>query len=433
MSASRPFYIVLCLLCTAMSARSAEKPNDNRSNDSSQRIDTGYTREWGGKTFEEWRKDLKHHPDPSYRVRALMALPYFKQAADALPDVVGRLYDRDASPRVKAAQLLRMIQPHETDRTRIIAGLARSISHDPQSIIRYEAALSLQAFCPFNFKEKVEQDALQDLVLGLRSTSTYELREICIVTLILAGVDPKTGPNPRVTDALIWEANFKNEPTTQVRLKAIMALGAQGRPHDPQKLKDVMSVLRLKNNYQSSHAVIRIWTHVAIIALMENADKKDLDTIAEYLTNREASIREQAVMALGALEEKAQDYVNDILKMLKREKITAVRAAAAIALGRMKNTGPDVLKTLIGMTEEDSPETILLVWNACTGLVMLGVNNAEVMKAMNKVLEHKSLKEFQKKQIEKMIEELQNPRKKVVKEVPKALDKKAPPKRNKRR
>jgi len=422
MSSSKPFYVVLCLLCTALVAR-AEQPNDNRSTDSSQRVDNGYTKEWGGKRFDEWVKDLKN-PDPSYRAAALMALVYFKQAADAVPDVLVRLReDHDASPRVKAAMVLRMIPHHDTDRTRIILGLARAFSHDPQSIIRYEAVKSLQAFCPLHFESEKERDALKDLVDGLKSTSTYEIRDACIFTLILAGVDPKNGPDPKVTDALIWHANFNNEPTTQVRLKAIMALGAQGRPLDPKRLQNVMNVLKMPSNYQSRQPTVRIWSHVAIIALEEKVNKKDLDTIAGYLTNREAAIREQAVTALGALEDKAQGYVDDILKLLKREQVPSVKSAAALSLGRMKNTGSRVLEALIRLTEEKERENIGTVMSACTAFVMLGVNTAEVLKAMDKVVEHESLEKYQKDYVRKMIEDLQNPRKKPVRNVANAPDK----------
>lgn len=430
MSSSKHFCIALCLLCTVVPAR-AGKPNDARPTDTSQRVDNGYTKEWGGKRFDEWVKDIKSNPDPSVRADAMQALFFFKQAADAIPDVVVRLQkDVDASPRVKAAMLLRMLPHHETDRTRIIKALAHSISHDLQSIIRYEAARSLQAFCPLHFEVKEEKDALQDLVDGLKSTSTYELRDACITTLIWAGVDPKTGPDARVTDALIWLADFQHEPTTKVRVKAIMALGAQGRPQDPNKLQRVMGVLKMDANYRSRHPTVRIWSHVAIIALEEKTNKKDLDTIAGYLTSREAAVREQAVSALGALEDKAQAYVDDILKMLngsKPEQVPSVKAAAALSLGRMKNTGPRVIQTLVRLSEEKERENIGTVISACQAFEMLGANTPEVMKAMDKVLEHESLEKYQKDMIRKMIEEIQNPKKKPARNAPDAPEKKTAP------
>lgn len=427
MSSSKPCFVVLCLLCTALVV-SAGQPNDNRSADSSQKVDTGYTKEWGGKSFEEWRRDIKFNADPSYRAAALMAMLHFKQAADAVPDVLTRLREEgDASPRVKAAMLLRMIPHHETDRPRIIRALAHTVSHDLQSIIRYEAAVSLRLFCPFRFDVKEEREAIQDVVAGLRSTSTYELREICIDVLMKAGVDPKTGPDPRVTDALIFHANFMNEPTTQVRLNAIVALGAQGRPQDAKKLQNVIGVLKQPANYQSKHPTVRIWSHVAIIALEEKVNPKDLKTIAGYLSDRDAAVREQAVRALGALQDKAGSYVDEILKMLSREQVPAVKSAAAIALGNMKNKGSRVIDALTKLSEEDERETIGVTISACYGFVLLGSNSAEVLRAMDKVLEHKSLEKYQKDLVRKLIEELQNPGKKPVRNAGKEPEKGSAP------
>jgi HEAT repeat protein len=424
MSSSKPLCVVLCLLCTALPVW-AGKPNDNRSTDSSQRADTGYTREWGGKRFDEWKKDLIHS-DPTDRVAAMLALLNFEQRAEAVPEVVKRLYaDGDASVRIKAAIFMRVIRPRDVDRTRVIRGLAHAL-RDYQSVVRYEAAWSLQSFCPFNFENKEERDALQDLVACLGDTSTtssYEVREMCIDTLMKARMDPKTGPDQRVTEALIAHADHLKEAAARVRVKAIMALGAQGRPQDPRLLQRVMGILKSPANFQSKNPSVRIWAHVAVIALEEKANKKDLDTIAGYLKEVKAAVRAEAVLALGSLEDKAEGYVGKIVEMLKEEKIPAVKANAALALGRMQNTGPNVINGLIRLTEEKERENIVTVLYACQAFVMLGVNNAEVMKAMDKVLEHESLDKDQKDVVRKMIEELQNPRKKPVRNVVNAPDK----------
>ncbi len=442
MSSCKPLCLVLCLLCTSLSVRGADGPKDNptksdsRSSGSMQQTDSGSTKEWGGKSLQDWVRDL-HHADPSYRVAALLALPKFKQAADVLPEVVAMMSkDGDAAVRIKAAKLLGWIRPHDTDRTRVIRGLARAL-HDLQPVVRYDAAVSLQSFCPFQFENKEESDALQDLAACLKNTSftsSYELREVCIDTLMMARVDPKNGPDARVTEELIAHADRNIEMATRVRVKAIMALGAQGRPRDPKLLQRVMSTLKMQSNFQSKNPSVRIWSHVAVIALEEKVNKKDLEAIAGYLKEREAAVRAEAVMALGSLEDKAKDYVGNILELLEREKIPAVKANAALALGRIKNTGSRVLSALIKLTEEDDRDSILVVLHACQALVWLGVNNAEVMKAMDKVREHKSLEKHQKDIVSKMIEELENPRKKQpAKEAPKAPEKGGAPKQNNRR
>ncbi|HTU92012.1 MAG TPA: HEAT repeat domain-containing protein [Gemmataceae bacterium] len=442
MSSFKHLGIVVCLLCTALPAH-AEKPNDNRtanddsrSNGSMQQTDSGYTKEWGGKNIHEWIRDLRFHSDPTCRVEAILAIPNFKQAADAVPEMLKQLKsDGDASVRVKAAQLMRLMPHHKVDRTRIITGLAYSLHHDPQSIIRYEAAVSLQSYCPLDFSNKDEVGVLQDLVAGLNQTTTYELREACVLALMSAGVDPKTGPDPKVTDALITRANPTYEAATRVRVQAIVALGVQGRPQDKNKFDKVMGVLTMAANYNSrTNPIVRIWAHVSVIALQvqQKDNKKELDTIAEYLTHKEAVNRREAVRALGALEEKSQAYVDNILTLLKREDIPAVKEEAAMALGRMKNTGARVIGALVRLSEEDKPESWPIVRNVCLAFLMLGVNNGEVMKALDKVVEHKSLQKYQKDWVKKVIEEIQNPRKKA-KDAPKNSEKAIAPKKDKKR
>lgn len=427
MSSSKPFSVVLCLLCLALPAR-AENPKDkgrlttdNRSRSNSQQMQMEI-HEIGGKKLDQWKKDL-HDPDPSVRAAALLAVIYFGQAATrAIPDVVDRLHDPDASPRAKAAMVLRMIPHLPADRSRIIKGLGRAIANDPQTIIRYEAAVSMKFMCPLVGKD--ERSAIQDLLVSVKSTSTFELREACIEALIYAGPDPKTGPDPRVTRELITKANFQFEPTQRVRLKAITALGALGRPQNPKDLADVMSVLKSRYNYHSKKPVVRIWTHVAIIALEEKADTKDLDTIADYLKNKEAFIRAEAAKALGALEDKAQNYVANICDLLQREEDPNVKESAALALGRMRNTGARVIGELIRITEEQDKKFIPAVLNACLALGELGANTPEVMKALNKVLERRDLEDYQKDYfVKKAIEKITHPKQRTIKAPVKNPDK----------
>lgn len=442
MSSYKPFSLAMCLLCAALPAR-AEKPNDNRNDSNSsgslQRSDNGYTPKWGGKTIHQWIRDLEH-TDPTNRVEAMIALQFFKQAADAMPDILKRLArDGDASVRVKAAMLTKGIPHHPVHRTRIITALAHALHHDPQSVVRYEAAVSLQYYfgiSPINFNVKEERDVLQDLVAGLTQGVTYELREACVVALMKAGVDPTKGPDPRVTDALVARANPIYEAAMRVRVRAITCLGGQGRPQDPKKFDSVMNVLKMPANYSKrAQPAVRIWAHVAVIALTEKKDnKKELDAIAEYLTHEEAAIRAEAVAALGALQERSRDYIDDVLKLLRRnDNPPTVKAAAAEALGNMKNTGSKVIAALIRLTEEDEPESFLSVYHACRGLALLSPNSAEVRNALDKVLEHKSLQKWQRMIIKKGIEEIDNPKKQLAKDPPKNPDKGIAPKQNKNR
>jgi HEAT repeat protein len=400
MSSSKTLFALLAVLCCAVHAF-AQKPNDSPSQYPSQE-NPPIPREIGGKTYDQWKQDLKHD-DPSVRANAITVIPGFReQAMDAVLLLIDRTHDKDASPRVKAVLALKIMGVRGTDRQRVVKALGERIANDSQAIVRYEAAQALMRFGPDG------REVVGDLVKGLGDSSTWELRHACILALIVAGVDEMKGPDPRVTDALLLRINTFYEPTFQVRLEAIIALGALGRPQDPKKLQQVIAGLR--QHFNSSNKAIKIWSHVSMMALEDKVNTKDLDTIAGYLSERDRDVRVQAVTALGALQSKAHDYLPKICDMLRSEKEPQVQAAACNALGRMGDKSEKVLHTLIRLTEKDDLESVSVVLSACSALAQIGAPTPEVMEAMNKVLEHRSMSPQQKDLVRKYMEEVKKPK-----------------------
>lgn len=424
MSWSKTLYALPCLLCLAPFTV-AEKPDaprslstDNRKSGSSSDMTDEYTSEIGGKKFEDWLAELSN-PDPSVRCAALIALTQFKQAARAVPRIAERLYphpDADASCRVKAAIALLLIEHLPTDHSRAMQALAHAVSTDPQSIVRYEAVRTLKfRFCPINHKDKDEREVITKHVLSsIGSITTYELREACIDTVIAAGVDPEKGPDPSITRALLERANVTREPTDQVRLKAIMALGIMGRPQAPELWSQVQNLLKTTARYSTTrrHRIIGIWARVSQMALEEKVNQKDMDDIAKYLNDHEAAMRAQAVTAFGALQDKSHAYLGRMCQMVtgsKPEKDNNVLIALATALGHMNNNGDNVQKALIQMTKSEAKEKQGVVLAACSAMAQLRINGPTAIQAMNDAMEHPSLEEYQKKIIKAYIETAQSP------------------------
>ncbi len=342
-------------------------------------------------------KDL-YHTDPSVRSNAIRVIPSFGVKAEkAVPRLVEITHDRDASPRVKTVIAFQYMAIRGTDRSRVVEALGKRISSDTNSIVRFEAARALRRFGPDGCA------VVADLVRGVGDGSTYELRSACIIALIVAGVDSEKGPDTRVTDALILRTKAGIEPTTQVRLEAIIALGAMGRPHDPRKLAQVLSAL--KENFPSSNKVIRIWSHVSIMALEDKVDKNYLKIIADYLKDRERDIRVQAVTALGALQSKSQDYLPNILDLFRAKDDVEVLSAACSALGHIGNRGPRVLRVLINQTEKTGTENHPLILAAASALAQLASTDAEAVAALDKVLARDDLTRQQKDTLRLAIEE----------------------------
>lgn len=419
MSSSKTLVALLAVLCLAPVART-DPPNDSKSsrkNNDDLIPSQDIPREIGGKTYEHWKEELKH-PDPSVRANAITVMPLFRdKAMDAIPIIVDRTHDQDASPRAKAVLALGMMDIRDTDKSKVVDALGKRVTSDSQAIVRYEAAKVLASG---RFKPEEVRRVIGDLVRGIGDTSTWELRQFSIRAIMLAGVDEKTGPDARVTDALILRTKAFNEPAMQVRLYSIMALGAQGRPQDPSKLRIVYGAL--KDNYSSRNIPIKIWSHVSVMALEDKVNDKDMGMIADYLKHEDRDVRYHALSALGALQGKSHEYIGRVLETLQREKETSVQQAGCRALGRMGDKSDKVLRTLIRFTESDKRESVSVVLEACQAFAQLGANTPEVMDAMNKVLDHRSMDVQTQFIVKQLIEEAKKP--KVVEDKKKEKDNK---------
>jgi HEAT repeat protein len=427
MPSSTSLSAALCLLCLTLPLR-AEPPNggrltrtdnDSRPNDPSREMREKWTipEEVGGKTYNEWKRDLSHS-DPYARIQAIMAILAFgEQAAEAVPTLTRMLQrDReDGGVKAKVLLALKIMKINESDKENTVKAVAHTIANDTQSIIRYEAACTIARFgSVFAKSPEMRQKVVADLVKGLGDTSTCEMRKACITALIVAGVDPKQGPEPRVTDALILRTKPYWEPSKIVRLEAIIALGAMGRPRDPKKLSQVLGALR--EHYKSSDKPIKIWTHVSLMALDDDKiDPNEVNMIVRYLKDPDREVRKHAVTALGAMEKKADEHVKDICTLLETEKETMVQEAACSTLARMGDKSPGVLRTLIRLTTLDKRKNSGVVLAACAALAHFHVASPEVMTAMKAVLKHNSLSEQELQAVEGYIAILESP----VQEAPK--------------
>lgn len=460
MSSSKPFFFVVCLLCLALAVRAeksdkpkkpscpcaergsctcgdlalaarAEKPDDNRPakddnrvSDSSRGMIQSDT-VVGGKTLHEHIKALSD-PDPSVRNHALRCIPYYGEAAGvAVPDVVRRLKDVDASCHVSAIMALKIMYVPTTQREAVVKGLGRTLvdSVNSQQIHKYEA---MKAMGRFGALKDEERTAVMDVVPSL-SSPNYEVREAAIDAILVAGPDPKNGPDSRVTDALIAHADSYREHAISVRWKAIMALGALGRPQDRNgnKLAQVYNVLKSRGNWNSPNKIIRMWSHVSVMALEDKVYEKELEGIAKLLKDQKPDIRVQAATALGALRDKSRAYVGDVCELIEREKDPMLTPTIIFALSRMNNNGARVMKTLIGVAELDDTNFAESMVAACSALKELAPNDPQVRQTLEKVSKYKSLQTYQRDMVKKMLEDLKNPPKQPEKAPAKDPPKKA--------
>jgi HEAT repeat protein len=296
--------------------------------------------EVGGKTFKQWTDDLKH-PDASVREEAIRALVLFgHDAPRAVPLIVERLRDTDASPRVKAAIALGMIAVNKDDIPKVTEALGQRILQDSQSMVRYYAASSLN-----NFGEDARYGQ-PGLVKGVSDLATWEIRHACICALRSAGKDASGAPSPSVEHALVQALH---DPTYKVRLEAILTIGTLGKPTDRSLFLTVVQALQ--DRLTDREPAVKIWAHIALMAIDEVNDKSVRGVIS-YLKNPDPKVRVEAARGLGAIATKLKvkaSLVEPALIGALQDKEANVIGAAALALTQMDELSGKARDDLLGL------------------------------------------------------------------------------------
>jgi HEAT repeat protein len=296
-----------------------------------------HTSEVAGKTLAQWMADLKH-PDPSVREEAIRAVTLFgPEASKAVPLLVDRLRDNDASPRVKACVALSMVEISKADIPAVVRALAQRVQEDTQSIVRYYAAVAL-----IRFGEDAKP-AVQALALRVSDGASWEIRHACVVALRRAGRDARGVPHPGVTRALL---EALRDPTLQVRFEAVTALGALGQPEDPALLSTVLRAM--EDRLHDRDKTVQIWAMVGLMAL-DKVNDAHVQAIIKFLKDRsqEPRVRIQAARALGTMGKKARGGVEALVSVLDDKEM--VVAAACASLAEIGDPGPEALAALAEM------------------------------------------------------------------------------------
>jgi HEAT repeat protein len=297
-----------------------------------------------GRRIEKWMDDMRSE-DPSVRERAIRAIVHFgPRATIAVPYLVERCTDVEASPRLRAVMALTVVEIRDSDRNKVIDALAKRLEvnavtkqfEDPQGIVRYHAAVALNRF------GEEAKSAIPGLINAVGDRSSFETRKAAIAALRQIARDAKNGPDARATHALLDRLAPGVEPAADVRLEAILSLGYMGRPADKGVLTKIEGTL--KGCAQGQNKPIAIWAIVSQMALGE-INKEHLDKIAKFMTTTEVDTRIHAARALGSVGPKARPYVGLLIEMLN-DKDYDTYSAGCVSIMSMGEPGEDAIKAL---------------------------------------------------------------------------------------
>ena len=310
--------------------------------------------EVGGRTFEQWTKDITHK-DPSKREQALRAVLGFgpEKAYEAVPAMLLELrrhtpdYPIDTSVRVNLALSLGAVlsakkNPDPKVMKEAVTLLSRLL-RDSQGIVKYRAAQALMSFGP------EARSAIPDMLPLLKDGASYEVRQAGAMALGKMAID-RAGPSLGVSTAL---RGLLADHACQVRQAACQALGMLGPPGDPTQKQLTLKALDPLAK-KDADPIVQVWAHMALMIYTGKVSEGGVELITHQLKNGDTSARIHAAEALLNLGPVVKDAVPAIAGALADKDPTVV-GLALITLGRM-----DSVRALTALetfaADKDKPE-----------------------------------------------------------------------------
>jgi HEAT repeat protein len=290
-----------------------------------------------GQGLAWWIKELESR-DASMRERAISALPYFGSAVggakiiDLLLRRASMREEEDASPRVRALQVLNAMEIKTEHAAKVVAGLTFAL-HDQQAVVRYTAAFGLVRF------GSEARSAIPALVLAADDRASWEIRRAALCALMTSGRTAKGTPDPKAVEAMV---RASKDPAAEVRLSSAVGLGMLGKTTNLDLYSQVE--VTLKNLSHDKDPRVAIWGKAAQMVLGEPTDE-DVLSLAGQVRSPLVPVRTHALQALASLGPKAKAAQARVLDALG-DKEPVVQFAAMNALVAMDDKAPAVLKAL---------------------------------------------------------------------------------------
>jgi HEAT repeat protein len=313
--------------------------------------------EIGGKTLEQWIKEIKS-TDPAICENAIRTVILFgKKGAKAAPALIDQLSHRDSSVKGNAAASLGYLSAYltNTDTERAVVRLANSMT-DGQSLVAFHAAMALYFF------GNQARPVIPQLINASKDNLTWELRRAATMALGVAGAPD--GKFPQDRRAVMALADRTEDRCSVVRLEAVTGLGMCGQPAAEADKLAVLAALEARYKTDKDDSV-RIWAHASYMYIDGKFSDAQLSAIASFLKSPKMSSRAHAAKALGTIGKEAGAYASKVVDLLEdKEPIAALTAANA--LPNMGKNAAEAIPVLTKLLEKkDLNESLRLAFTEC--------------------------------------------------------------------
>lgn len=351
------FTVALGLFAADIAPAQGKKGKD----DKEEKKDASLIRDIGGRTLDEWIKDI-NHKDPGRRATAMSTVLLFgpDRAYQALPAILEQLNKHtlsaplDVSVRVNGATALGLIigsakEPDPKHVKQAVTILER-LCKDSQAIVKFRAVQALG---------RIGEDArgaINVVLPILRDTYTCEARQAAAITLGQIALDKVKGPPIKVLEELYKSLG---DHSAQVRLAAIQSLTWLGAPGDAKAQNALVAALD-PVAHKDPEPTVQIWAHMAVMSVTHDVSTARVGLICKMLGHAEVPIRMQAAQAIGTIGPKAKSCIPALMEALT-DKDPGVIMVTIWALSRMEEDARRAVPALEKMSKDaDMPEIIQL-------------------------------------------------------------------------
>lgn len=346
--------IAIALSGPATAQKSAKKDKSKKPPEESTRT------EFAGKSVEEWIRAISSRDRSKGEVAIRTVQGFGPRSYEAIPALLAELEKHtpsvpvDISIRLNAVIALGNIfasfddpQPKHVERA---LKVLNRLLHDSQAVVRTQSALALGKMGPAAAR------AIPGLLTTLHDRGTWEARQAAAMALGSVGRSAgKTGP---AIDAIAGLGRaLGTEPTSATRLAIVQSLGSLGQGAAPSHQKQLMRYLEPVTSTREPEPAVRIWAHMAIMALDREIAEPRLASIARMLDNSDPLVRVQAAQALGSCGAKARSAVRPLTDALK-DKQPDVVMTSLWALGQMEGaalSAVPAIKSLVADPKTSDP------------------------------------------------------------------------------
>jgi HEAT repeat protein len=264
----------------------------------------------GGKTIEQWIKEV-NHKDASRRSQAIHMILYFgpEKAYEAVPVMLAELkkhtpeYPLDASVRHNLVLSLGMIiggsKDPDTKYINEASTYFRRLLKDNQVMVRYRAAQALGLLGMLERSGPSVKASALELVPLIKDTATWEIRQAACISLGQIAGDSENGPNPAIIKALYMAAN--HDSAQQVRLAAVQSLAFLGAPADKvmkAELLKYLDIIAAKDH----EPMVQIWANMAVMSIAHTITEERMSAILQIASKSERSdCKIQACQSIGTV------------------------------------------------------------------------------------------------------------------------------------